>query len=146
PFAVVRHPEEWPVAEKKLAQVQHILVDAPGSSLRSMAEAEWLKRMIPPADFDRTLHFVQSILARDEETIDIASRYQMLGFHDVIFTRLDESTRQGLLLNFQERFKVPFHSFASGTRVPEDYEFASSQRVVDFLFKLTKSAKREETV
>ncbi len=144
PFAVVRSPEEWAVAQQKLAHVQHILVDCPGFNLNTMEEVNWLKRMIPPAEYDRRIHYVQSILARDEETMDLASRYQMLGFHDVIFTRVDESSRQGLILNFQERFRVPFHSFGLGSRIPEDFEFATKERVVDFLFKLSKVSKREE--
>ncbi|HMN68392.1 MAG TPA: flagellar biosynthesis protein FlhF, partial [Bdellovibrionales bacterium] len=141
PFAIVRSPEEWRVAEQKLGHINHILVDCPGLNLSSMAEVEWLKSMLPPAEFNRQLHYVQSILARDEETFDIASRYQMLGFHDAIFTRLDESARQGLILNFQDRFKVPMHSFGTGSRIPEDFEYATKERVVDFIFKLTKVSK-----
>lgn len=143
PFAIVRNPGEWAVAEQKLKNVQHILVDAPGLNLRTMEEADWLKRMLPPESLDRRIHYVQSILARDEETIDLAGRYQMLGFHDVIFTRLDESSRQGLILNFQDRFKVPLHSFGTGSRIPEDYEFVSGERVVDLIFKLSRLNKKE---
>jgi flagellar biosynthesis protein FlhF len=146
PFAIVRSPEEWRVAEEKLSNLKHILVDCPGLNLQSMEEVDWLKRMLPPPEFKRTLHYVQSVLARDEEAMDLASRYQMLGFHDVIFNRLDESSRQGLILNFQERFRVPLHSFGLGPRIPEDYEFATKERVIDFLFKLTKVAKREESL
>lgn len=145
PFAIVRTPEEWQVAERKLGHIQHILVDCPGFSLRQEDEVEWLRRMLPPASVGRAIHFVQSILARDEETIDIATRYhQTLSFNDVIFTRLDESSRQGMIVNFQDRFKVPLHSFAFGTRIPEDYEFASKERVVELLFKLGKINRREE--
>ncbi len=144
PFAIVRNKEEWQVAQAKLGHINHILVDCPGFNLRTMEEVEWLKSILPPAELGRQLHYVQSVLARDEETFDIASRYQMIGFHDVIFTRLDESSRQGLILNFQDKFKVPLHSFGLGTRIPEDYEFATKERVVDFLFKLTKGPKREE--
>jgi flagellar biosynthesis protein FlhF len=145
PFAIVRNAEEWKVAQNKLGHINHILVDCPGFNLRTMEEVEWLKSILPPAEMDRRLHYVQSVLARDEETFDIASRYQMIGFHDVIFTRLDESSRQGLILNFQEKFKVPIHSFGLGNRIPEDYEFATKERVVDFLFKLTKVSKKEES-
>jgi flagellar biosynthesis protein FlhF len=144
PFAVVRTPEEWQMAEKKLGHLQHILVDCPGFNLRTMEEVDWLKAMLPPSELDRKLHYVQSVLARDEEALDLAGRYQMLGFHDVIFTRLDESSRQGLILNFQEQFKKPLHSFGTGPRIPEDYEFASKERVIDFIFKLSKVTKKEE--
>jgi len=143
PFAIVRTPEEWHVAQSRLKHVQHILVDLPGFNLRSMEEADWLKAMLPPAEFDRQIHYVQSALARDEEALDLAGRYQMLGFHDVIFTRCDESSRHGILLNFQEHFKKPLHSFGMGSRIPEDYEFATKERVIDFIFKLSRVTKKE---
>ncbi|MGZ3722828.1 MAG: flagellar biosynthesis protein FlhF [Bdellovibrionales bacterium] len=146
PFAVVRSQEEWRVAEAKLGHLQHILVDCPGLNLRSMEEVDWLKAMLPPPEFNRSIHYVQSVLARDEEAMDLAGRYQMLGFHDVIFTRLDESSRQGLILNFQEHFKKPMHSFGTGSRIPEDYEFATKERVIDFIFKLSKVSRKEESV
>lgn len=145
PFAIVRNREEWQVAQAKLGHINHILVDCPGFNLRTMEEVEWLKSILPPPEIGRQLHYVQSVLARDEETFDIASRYQMIGFHDVIFTRLDESSRQGLILNFQEKFKVPVHSFGLGNRIPEDYEFATKERVVDFLFKLSKVSRKEDS-
>lgn len=143
PFAIVRSQEEWKVAQQKLAHVQHILVDCPGFNLRSMEEVEWLKRMIPPPELNRSIHYVQSILARDEDAIDLASRYQMIGFNDVIFTRLDESSRQGLIVNFQHQFSKPLHSFGMGSRIPEDFEFATKERVIDFIFKLSHVSRRE---
>jgi flagellar biosynthesis protein FlhF len=146
PFAIVRSPEEWRVAEAKLAKVQHILVDSPGFNLQQKEEVEWLRRMLPPPEFDQSRHYVQSALARDEDALDLAARFQMIGFNDVIFTRLDESSRQGLLLNFQEKFNKPLHSFGTGSRIPEDFEFASKERVIDFLFKLSKFGKKEESL
>ncbi len=74
PFAIVRTPEEWRIAEQRLKGVAHILVDCPGFSLRTMEEVDWLKSMLPPAEFGRSVHYVQSALARDEEAFDLASR------------------------------------------------------------------------
>jgi len=144
PFAIVRSPEEWRVAEQKLKNVQHILVDPPGFNMKSMDDVEWLRRMLPPPEYNRSIHYVQSILARDEESLELASRYQAVGFHDVIFTRLDETSRYGLMVNFQERLGVPIHSFGTGIRIPEDFEIASKERIVDFIFNLSRSNKNEE--
>lgn len=144
PFAIVRNAQEWRVAEEKLKRVQHILVDCPGSSLQTMEEADWLKRMLPPAEYNRTLHYVQSATARDEEALELASRYQMIGIHDVIFTRLDETSRFGLLINMQEAFGMPIHSFGTGTKIPEDFELATKERIVDYIFKLSRRTQRED--
>ncbi len=144
PFAIVRTPDEWKVAEQKLKKVQHILVDCPGLSLHSMQEADWLKSLLPPPEYNRTLHYVQSATARDEEALDLASRYQTIGIHDVIFTRLDETTRQGSMINFQQAFGTPIHSFGHGSRIPEDYEIATKERIVDFIFKLSRTNQKED--
>ncbi|MGE4133385.1 MAG: flagellar biosynthesis protein FlhF [Bdellovibrionales bacterium] len=144
PFAVVRTPEEWRVAERKLKNVQCILVDAPGFNLKSMEEADWLRRMLPPTELDRRLHYVQSVLARQEECFDLASRYQIVGFHDTIFTRLDECSQHGLLLDFQDKFPVPIHSFGTGSKIPEDYEIATKEKIVELIFKWTRALQRED--
>ena len=142
PFATVRNPAEWQVAEQKLANVQHILVDCPGFSLHSPQEVEWLKRMLPGGDSTRATHFVQSVLSREEI---VAERYhKAFNFDDVIFTRLDESARRGTLLNFQDRFQVPIHSFAFGSRIPEDFELAKPERVLDYVFNLQSTSAQKE--
>ena len=144
PFAVVRDRGDWSLLEEKVKDVHHILVDAPGLSLKTMEEVDWLKQLLPPAA-NRRIHFVQSALARDEECFEIASRYRMIGFDDVIFTRLDESVQHGLIINFQKRFQTQLHSFGTGTQIPEDFEWATKERVADLLFKISKIKKREGT-
>jgi flagellar biosynthesis protein FlhF len=89
----------------------------------------------------RLIHYVQSVLAKDADAFELAQRYQMIGFDDVIFTRLDESVQHGLIYNFQERFNKPLHSFGIGSHIPEDFEPATKERVVDLLFKLTRLRK-----
>lgn len=145
PFAVVRNAEDWRELEQRLKNVDHIFVDAPGMNLKSMEEVEWIKRLLPPGN-QRRIHFVQSALARDEEVFEIASRYRMIGFDDVIFTRLDESVQHGLILNFQKQFQTLLHSFGTGTQIPEDFEWATKERVADLIFKISKLKKREVTL
>lgn len=142
PFAVVRQAEDWRELEQRLKNVDHVFVDAPGMNLKSMEEVEWIKRLLPPTN-QRRIHFVQSALARDEEVFEIASRYRMIGFDDVIFTRLDESVQHGLILNFQKQFQTQLHSFGTGTQIPEDFEWATKERVADLIFKISKLKKRE---
>ena len=60
-----------------------------------------------------------------------------MGFNDVIFTHIDESSQYGLIYNFQKRFEVPIHSFSTGPKIPEDYEPATKEKYVDLIFKLS---------
>lgn len=141
PFAQLRRASDWDVIDPKLKHMDHILVDFPGCNLKSVAETEMLQGFLPPSGAGRSVHYVQSVLAKDSDAFELGQRYQALGFRDVIFTQLDESVQHGLIYNFQKRFQVPLHSFGIGPQIPEDMEPATKERVVDLIFKLTKIRK-----
>lgn len=143
PFAVIRRKQDWQILDQKLAKVDAILVDSPGMNLKGMNETDFLRDIMPPETGGRSVHYVQSALARDEAAFEIASRYKMLGIDDVIFTNIDETTHHGIIFNFQQKFDIPLHSFGIGTQIPEDFEPATKERVVDLIFKLTNMRKQE---
>lgn len=138
PFAVVRRPQDWAVLESKLDRIDHILVDAPGFTLKTEGEPEWLRRMLPSSRQGVRMHWVQSIVARDEEVMGLAERYSKIGFQDVIFTRVDESTRQGMIVNFQNQFKKPILGFGTGVQIPEDFQWANKEHIADLIFRITR--------
>lgn len=140
PFVHLRTASDWPEVGARLSHVEHVLIDYPGLNLKSVDEIDLLRSLLPQ-DQNRALHYVQSVLARDEAAFEVASRYQVLGMSDVIFTGLDEAAQHGLIVNFQNRFHVPLHSFGIGRQIPEDFEAATKERVVDLIFKLTKIRK-----
>ncbi len=141
PFAVIRRPKDWEEVEKRLSRWDALLVDFPGLNLKNFGELNYLKEILPPFVPQRRIHYVQSILSKDRDVFDIAGRYLPLNLQDVIFTGLDETGQHGLIYNFQKKFGLPLHSFGIGPKVPEDWEFATKERVVDLFFKLTKLRK-----
>lgn len=141
PFGVIRRPEDWDVIEQRLRHVDHILIDYPGLKLKSMDEVDRVRTLLPSDKSQRVVHYVQSVLAKDSDALEVAGRYKMIGFDDVIFTCLDETVQHGLIYNFQRKFSVPLHSFGIGSKIPEDFEPATKERVVDLIFKLTKVKK-----
>jgi flagellar biosynthesis protein FlhF len=143
PFAIVRRREDWELLESRLKNVDHILVDSPGLSLRSIQEVDWMRDTLPPTLGGRSVHYVQSVMAKDEEATEVGQRYKAVGFDDVIFTNLDQAAQHGLIYNFQKIFEVPLHSFGIGSQIPEDFEPATKERVVDLIFKLTKIKRKE---
>jgi len=80
-------------------------------------------------------------LSRVEDAFDRAQTYLGIGFNDVLFTHIDESSQYGLIYNFQKRFEVPIHSFSTGPKIPEDYEFATREKYVDLIFNLSSRKK-----
>jgi flagellar biosynthesis protein FlhF len=131
--------------EKALQNVDYVLLDTPGVNLRSPDDMERLRQVLPPNMQGMNVHFVQSALARDADAFEVADRFKAIGFDDVIFTRLDEAVQHGIIYNFQKRFHVPLHSFGIGSAIPEDYEIATKERVVDLIFQLSKLRKERGT-
>ncbi len=149
PYAVVTKTSDWNTLAPQLAAIDYVLFDTPGLNLKAGNDLEVLRQILPPGltknPEDFQTHFVQSIMARDTDAFEIAERFKFVGFQDVIFTRLDEAVQFGLIYNFQKKFGSPLHSFGIGNNVPEDFEFASKERVIDLLFKLSQFAERGQS-
>lgn len=138
PFAVVKSKLDWPRIMAQVSDYDHVLVDCPGVGLKSMEEISLVRQLLPPDALSPQIHLVLSALAKDSDLSEIGRRYQVTGYHDVIFTSLDESAQHGTIYNFMKRYQIPLHSFGVGTRVPEDFEMASKERLLDLIFKITK--------
>lgn len=138
PFSIVRNAGDWDVIARYLSNVDCILVDFPGLSLKAPQEIAMLQKLIPPESLHPKIHLVLSALAKDQDITELARRYAVLEYQDAIFSSLDESAVHGAIYNFMKRFNVPLHSFGIGPKVPEDFEYASKERVLDLIYKLTK--------
>lgn len=143
PFAIVRSAADWAHLMKYMAQLDAVLVDAPGLSLRAGEDIDALRALMPPASLNPRIHLTMSATAKDADIVETARRYSLIGFDDAVFTGLDESVQHGQILNFVHNFAKPLFAFGIGSRVPEDFEFASPERVLDLIFKITQSQSRE---
>lgn len=146
PFAMIRSGKDWGNLVRYLASVDVVLVDMPGLSLKNPSDLQTIKELMPPAMLNPRVHFVGSATAKDADLMDAGRRYSVLGFDDAIFTSLDESIQHGTIYNFMKRFDVPLHAFGIGPRVPEDFETATRERVLDLIFKITSTRTHETEV
>ena len=146
PFGIIRDQTDWENAIRQLHLVDYVLVDYPGLSLKNIEEISLIKKMLPHNFNQYTTHFVASSGAKDADLIELGKRYKVIGFDDVIFNKLDESSQPGTIYNFMKSFHVPLHSFGVGSRIPEDYERATKERVLDLIFKITKLKKAGDLV
>lgn len=145
PYAVIRTKEDWQQISKYLQQVDYVLVDMPGLGLKNGGELETLKKLMPPSQYKSQTHLVLSSASKDQDCTEHGKRYSLIGFQDVIFTSLDESAQHGNIYNFFRRFQVPLFAFGIGARVPEDFEYASQERVLDLIFKITQLKSQDNS-
>lgn len=140
PFGVLKKPEDWGAVLESLKNLDYVLIDFPGNTLREMEAIEKLRKMLPPDQVPCDRHLVISSTFKDKDAFEIAERYRIAKPTDMIFTKLDEAISHGLIYNFQKRFDLPLFSFGTGPALPEDFEFASKERVIDLIFRITKLA------
>lgn len=145
PFLSIRSQQDWSHVISHLDQLDHILVDFAGLNLRNGEEVSYMKRMSPPVYKSMKTHLVLSSLSKDADLIESAKRYAVFGFQDVIFTGLDEASQHGNIYNFIRKTESKLFAFGIGTKVPEDFEMATAERLVDLLLKITQN-KRQDVV
>lgn len=137
PFAVVRSQIDWNNIMRYLEKVDVVLVDFAGFSLKSQEEIQTIRSVLPPQALNAKVHLVLNAAIKDADATEIGRRYGVFNYQDVVFTALDESTQHGTIYNFSRRFDVPLSAFGIGTRVPEDFEYATKERMLDLIFKIT---------
>lgn len=139
PFGIVRNKNDWDRVLKALVDVDCILVDTPGVALRSLEEIEMIKSSIPEVlNHHPQVHLVQSVTMKNADAKKYAEKFKVFNFEDILFTKLDESVQHGLIYNQFKHFAVPILGFGVGANIPEDYEFASSERIIDLLFNISR--------
>lgn len=138
PFAVIRNRKDWEWILGQLANIDHVLVDFPGLNLRDLEEIHLMKSLLPPQEATPVCHLCVSATSKDGDAYEIARRYKVAEYGDLIFTNLDQSVQHGIIYNMQMKTGKPLHSFGIGPRIPEDFEPASKERVLDLIFKLTR--------
>lgn len=138
PFAIIRNRNDWNWILGQLGNIDHVLVDFPGSQLKDIDEIQFLKTLLPPSEASAVCHLCISANTKDSDAIEIARRYKVTEFNDLIFTSLDQSVQHGIIYNLHKKTGKPLHSFGVGSRIPEDFEAASKERVLDLIFKLTR--------
>ncbi len=146
PFLLVRSQQDWAHVIPHLEQLDHVLVDYSGLNLRQADEVQFMKRMSPPVFRSLRTHLVLSSLSKDTDLLDCAKRYEAFGYQDIIFTCLDEASQHGNIYNFTQKTKNLLYAFGIGSKVPEDFERATGERVVDLILKITNQNRQEVSV
>jgi len=145
PYLSIRNQQDWSHVIPHLDQLDHVLVDFSGLNLRNQEEINFIKRMSPPVYRSLRTHLVLSSQSKDTDLMECAKRYESFGYNDVIFTGLDEASQHGNIFNFICKTSAKLFAFGIGSKVPEDFEFATPERVVDLILKITQTKKQEAT-
>lgn len=143
PFAVLRSSTDWQEILRYLDSVDHIFVDTPGPAIQLRREAEYCQGILGGKTSQHRNHLVLSAAYPKEMLQDLINRADLFSCDDLIVTHLDECQHFGAIYSLMLEMALPLHSFGLGTRMPDDFEMATRERVLDLIFHITKRNSEE---
>jgi len=119
PVDVVLTPKQFREAIHNHRDKDVILIDTAGRSPKDKISIEELATFLVE-DLAIEKHLVLSAGTRDSELIETISQFQKLNLDRTIFTKIDECSNLGVILNTQLKNPTPLSYITNGQRVPED--------------------------
>ena len=132
PLNIIYSPEELNQAVEKLEDFDVILVDTAGFSHKNVEQKEDIRRLIKSVDvkYDSEVYLVLSATTKYKDLIEISDVYKEISNYKIIFTKLDETTTYGSILNIKLYSNAEVSYITNGQNVPDDIEVFNSQKIV----------------
>ncbi len=142
PFRVIYTIEELENALRDFREYDYIFVDTAGHSQQNMAQKEATSAFVHCVDglAEKDIFLVLSATTKYRDLLSIADSYKEMGDYKLIFTKLDETTAVGNLLNLKLYTGASLSYVTCGQNVPDDIEKFNPQKTVKQLL----GGKREE--
>ncbi len=132
PFRSVNNREELQQAIYDFASLDLVLIDTTGRSQKDQESLLQLRHMLATIDGCQSVLLI-SATTKDADLNEVISRFKIFSPVGMVFSKLDETSVYGCILNAQKKCNLPLLYFTVGQRVPEDIEKASAERVVDLI-------------
>jgi flagellar biosynthesis protein FlhF len=132
PLEVASTPKELEKALAAHTDKDLVLIDTVGRSPKDKETIEGLRSMLD-SSFTIETHLCVAATTRERELRGIVESFKALPISRLLFTKLDESSSFGSIVNLQIENKLPLSYFTRGQRVPEDIEPASGKKVADLI-------------
>lgn len=137
PVEVVISPDQLDESLARHADKSLILIDTAGRSPKDSLCIQELTSFLRP-DLNIEKHLVLSAATRENELLDAIGHFEKVGVDKTIFTKVDECTRNGVILNIQVKNNSPLSYLTNGQRVPEDLLQITPRSVAELIMSHTE--------
>lgn len=128
PFKVVFTINEMENAVLNMQDCDVVLIDTTGRSCKNAMQISELRAFIEKINTDN-IHLVLSCTTKNKDLESIIQGYSVLGYNNIIITKLDETSIYGPILNILDFAKRPLSFVTTGQNVPEDIKCISASEV-----------------
>jgi flagellar biosynthesis protein FlhF len=133
PIKVIYNPSQLDKALDKFPNHDLILIDTAGRSHKNKMQMLELKAYMDQTKALLEVYLVLSATTKYADLLEITKNYDVTGNSKLIFTKLDETSTYGTILNILNKCKKPLAYFTHGQAVPEDFEVGSPRRLINLL-------------
>ncbi|MFS0637496.1 flagellar biosynthesis protein FlhF [Mesobacillus foraminis] len=133
PIEVCYSKEDFKGAADKFHEYDVVLIDTAGRNFRDRKYVDDLKQII---DFDREMEtfLVLSLTAKQLDMEEICKQFSLVPIDKFIFTKTDETSVYGALINLPEKFSRGIAYLSNGQDVPDDLLSAEPAQIAKLLF------------
>lgn len=132
PLKVVYSPYEMEKSFLAYKDFDIILIDTAGMSSRNKMQLKELKNILEPVPLTDTF-LVLSATTKEKDLIEIINNYSLIKTNRLLFTKLDETTTYGSLLNAVNYTNNALSYVTIGQSVPEDIEEADPDKLASLI-------------
>ena len=132
PFKIIYTEEDMQGAIKEYQDYDLIFVDTAGHSHQNTEQKDAMKRLIHSIDglCEKEVYLVLSVTTKKRDLEKIADSYKDMADYKLIFTKLDETTAIGNILNLKLYTNASLSYITCGQNVPDDIEIFNPQKMV----------------
>ena len=129
PLSIIYSPAEIVNAVKNYDNKDIILLDTAGRSHKDQYQLMELKSLLN-SSIDFETYLVLSATTKFSDCVEIIKSYSFLDDFKLLFTKLDETSTFGILLNIAYVTKKPIAYITTGQSVPDDIEIADKVKII----------------
>ncbi|MGZ3578772.1 MAG: flagellar biosynthesis protein FlhF [Syntrophales bacterium] len=132
PIKVVSEKGEFKEALSRFSDRDLVMVDTPGKSRKDQGYIEKLRDFLSVGVPVET-NLLLSLTASRENMLEAASRFKMVNYDNIIFTKVDEATGLGSIYDVIDEVGKPVSYLTVGQNVPNDIEDANPERIAGLI-------------
>lgn len=132
PFKVIYAPDEIEKAMEDYSDYDLILIDTAGHSHQNAQQLSDILKLLDSVkeEEQKEIYLVLSTTTKYKDLLSIADSYKEVKGYKLIFTKLDETTCLGTILNLKLYTDADLSYLTCGQNVPDDIEKLDAQKVV----------------
>jgi flagellar biosynthesis protein FlhF len=119
PIEVAYNLEDFKNAAERFSHYDLVFIDTAGRNFRNREYVNDLKKII---DFDKDLetYLVLALTAKQKDMDEIYRQFSSIPIKQIIFTKADETSSYGAMLNFIHHHQIGTAFITDGQNVPDD--------------------------